>query len=140
MEKHKAKHGEGDCTAIWRLRQMFQVLDLDHDSTVDINEFQQAIGKLGLGLTPRDVQMLFLAVDSNSDGSLKAAEFVDAVRGGTIAERRRALLDEAFQKLDKSGDQFRAFLVQFPVRSGGISADFWCDFRLEWWDFRRVLV
>jgi Ca2+-binding EF-hand superfamily protein len=104
MEKHKAKHGEGDCTAIWRLRQMFQVLDLDHDSTVDINEFQQAIGKLGLGLTPRDVQMLFLAVDSNSDGSLKAAEFVDAVRGGTIAERRRALLDEAFQKLDKSGD------------------------------------
>ena len=104
-QHHKAKHGHDDATAIWRLRRTFlHDFDADRNGVVDMGEFVAAIHQLGMGLSQRDAQMLFLAFDRNSDGTLRPCEFVDAVRGGESTARRRRLLEEAYGKLDKSGD------------------------------------
>jgi Ca2+-binding EF-hand superfamily protein len=85
------------------LGRSFRILDDDGSRQVNINELSSGIADLGFHVEMKDLQILLAAVDKNNSGSLSFEEFVVAVRGD-ISPRREALINMAFDTLDRTGD------------------------------------
>jgi len=58
------------------LDQIFKEFDSDGNGSISEVEFRNAIRKLGLGLTSREIDKLMLRIDSNSDGKIDYNEFI----------------------------------------------------------------
>ena len=57
----------------------------------------------GHNLSPSEFERIFKYFDRNNDGRVDYDEFLRGIRGD-LNERRRALVQQAFKKLDKTGD------------------------------------
>lgn len=57
----------------------FAAADTDSSGTLDRFEFRRAMRRLGVGLSPAQVEQLVQAVDSDRSGEVSYAEFLDAV-------------------------------------------------------------
>lgn len=55
--------------------QIFKEFDSDGNGFITQTEFRNAIRKLNLGLTSREIDKLMLRIDSNSDGKIDYQEF-----------------------------------------------------------------
>lgn len=59
----------------------------------------------GHTLSPSEFERIFKYFDKNNDGKVSYDEFLRGIRG-QLNERRKALVCQAFDKLDKTGDGF----------------------------------
>lgn len=59
--------------------QAFHLLDRDTNGTLDKAEFTQAVKRLGLGLTPKQIEECVEQIDTNGDGLISLSEFKQAL-------------------------------------------------------------
>ena len=58
-------------------RALFEAMDKDGSSSVSVQEFQQAIDRLGLGLTKEQAKAVVDTIDADGNGEIVYEEFVD---------------------------------------------------------------
>ncbi|KAA0145592.1 hypothetical protein FNF28_07855 [Cafeteria roenbergensis] len=84
------------------LGKAFRILDDRRDGRLDREDLKWGLFDFGLRLSDEEFEMLLDAVDTSGDGLVSYDEFLLAVRG-PMNERRRAVVEEAFRKLDRDG-------------------------------------
>lgn len=60
-------------------RQAFELMDKDGDGTLDEDEFKDALSRLGVGLSERQLVTVFEAIDTDGEGSIDYNEFVERI-------------------------------------------------------------
>jgi Ca2+-binding EF-hand superfamily protein len=95
--KARGSHG------IRQLGQVFRRIDNSKDHKLDRSEFQWGLRENGHVLSPSEFERIFKYFDKNNDGKIDYDEFLRGIRGH-LNERRRAVIQQAYQKLDKTGD------------------------------------
>ena len=73
------------------LRDLFQAIDIDCSGTIDIDEFQKVINRLGFGLSEKDITLLADAIDDNQDGEIQYNELCTAIYRIMRQDARRHL-------------------------------------------------
>eukprot|EP01043_Picozoa_sp_COSAG02_P039484 COSAG02_NODE_3121_length_7326_cov_29.940501_5_plen_1210_part_00 len=58
-------------------RALFEAMDKDGSSSISVKEFEQAIDRLGLGLTAEQVQAVVDTIDADGNGEIVYEEFLD---------------------------------------------------------------
>ena len=76
------------------LRELFQAVDKDCSGTIEFNEFQQAMTRLGLGLVQDEITALANAIDDNGDGIISYHELVTSV-SAIVRKKASRHLDNA---------------------------------------------
>eukprot|EP01022_Parablepharisma_sp_SALTPOND_P017028 TRINITY_DN2633_c0_g1_i1.p4 TRINITY_DN2633_c0_g1~~TRINITY_DN2633_c0_g1_i1.p4 ORF type:complete len:412 (-),score=56.34 TRINITY_DN2633_c0_g1_i1:168-1403(-) len=94
---------ERGTTGIRGLGILFRRIDDSGNRKIDRHEFSWAMKENGHCLSPLEFERLFKYFDRNNDGVINYDEFLRGVRG-ELNERRRAVVHEAFRKLDRTGD------------------------------------
>jgi len=84
------------------LARQFKIMDDNNSRSLDINEFTKAVTDYGLGFSKEQIKSLYGAFDINRDGSVDYDEFLRQICGEMNA-RRKKLVQQAFNKLDKDG-------------------------------------
>lgn len=79
-------------------------MDDDGSRTLNEQEFAKACKDFKIGISDENIPILFKYFDSNRDGCLNIDEFLDAIRGD-LNERRLALVEQAFRKIDKDNSE-----------------------------------
>lgn len=108
------------------LEEIFKELDRDGSGKISQIEFRNAIRKLNLGLTSRDIDTILLRVDSNNDGQIDWQEFIAHFRQTETGNRIKAV---SRKRLDKLSEMMLAYMLtpkdafrQFdPERSGRLT-------------------
>jgi Ca2+-binding EF-hand superfamily protein len=77
-------------------------MDDDNSKTLSLVEFSKACRDFKVGISDEYIPTIFNAYDINHDGTLSVDEFLLAVRG-ELNETRKAVVTQAFQKLDVDG-------------------------------------
>jgi Ca2+-binding EF-hand superfamily protein len=85
------------------LRKVFQQYDKNKDGTIQLEDFQDALGRYGY--PPEEISRMFDAVDLDGTGRIRYTEFLAATieAHGAIDEERLA---EAFDRLDSDDSGF----------------------------------
>ena len=84
------------------LRVMFKAMDRNRNGTLSPVEFKYAMRDYGLNISEIEVTQIVKHFDTNGDGMLSFDEFLRAIRG-SLNERRRDLVHQAYKVLDKDG-------------------------------------
>jgi Ca2+-binding EF-hand superfamily protein len=63
-----------------RLLEMFKCFDVDQSGTIDCNEMHQLLLYMGVSATAEDVKKLIQQVDSDEDGQIVQAEFMQVMK------------------------------------------------------------
>jgi hypothetical protein len=66
------------------LNTLFKVLDTDSDKRLELNEFKNKLGALGLKLDDADQTLLFNSLDKNKNGSITYQEFCQEFSGLSV--------------------------------------------------------
>ena len=69
-------------------RKVFELMDRSGDGSLDVEEFGQALARLGLGLGEKQLTLVMKACDQDGDGDISYEEF--ASRLGTWLNMIRA--------------------------------------------------
>ena len=122
-----------------RMRDAFKWVDVDNSGTVSFTELQRAIDLLGVPMTPEKLELLWNACDTNANGEISYAEFVNAFARDTAvstvapagpAYERKSAQDQARDKLRlmaedginaRFSDMHKAFQYVDLDRSGTIN-------------------
>jgi len=59
------------------LREAFDYNDRDHDGMIQLDEFSDMLDELEADMSPKDIEIGFKDIDTNDDGLIDFAEFVD---------------------------------------------------------------
>ncbi|XP_063379041.1 calcyphosin-like protein [Cydia fagiglandana] len=78
-------------------------MDKDGSKQLNKEEFFAGIEETGLDISHEDAEKLFAQFDTTNSGSISIDEFIKEIRP-PMNEGRRAIVDRAFRKLDKTGD------------------------------------
>ena len=62
-------------------RELFQIFDKNNDDKIDKSEFVPMMRALGLNLTSQELDMFFVRMDYNNDGSVQFHELVQFLEG-----------------------------------------------------------
>jgi calcium-dependent protein kinase len=101
-----------------RLHELFVRLDCDKDGYLNLSEFSAAF--TDSGLTDKDINALFKAVDLDASGKVEYTEFIAATFGHKQEDTER-LVRETFNFIDKDGSGFitihdlREFVENFDL-------------------------
>ncbi|ROT68865.1 Crustacean calcium-binding protein 23 [Penaeus vannamei] len=82
---------------------MFRRLDDDGSHALSKSELTDVLHQFGLAVSDDDVSEIFSGFDEDESGSINYNEFLDKLRP-EMTEDRVAVVEEAFAKLDQSGD------------------------------------
>eukprot|EP00606_Chrysophyceae_sp_TOSAG23-5_P000963 GSChrysophyteH2.ASY1.ANO1.1043.1 assembled CDS len=85
------------------LQRKFRICDDDNSKSLDYQEFTKAMTEMNLNLSSKDLKNLFTYFDQDHSGSIDFEEFIQGVRD-PMNDRRLALVDMAFDRLDINGD------------------------------------
>mmetsp|Transcript_21592 Transcript_21592/g.15826 ORF Transcript_21592/g.15826 Transcript_21592/m.15826 type:complete len:169 (-) Transcript_21592:174-680(-) len=85
------------------LKRQFKIMDSDGSGALDRQEFGKALQDYKVQVSEQEADQLFSIFDKNRDGTINFEEFMNAVLGELNATRR-ALVMEAFKKLDANGN------------------------------------
>ena len=104
-------------TSAINLETIFSQIDADGSGKISSLEFRNAMRKLNLGLTARDIDQLLLRIDTNNDGQIDWQEFKARFKSSEtearirrVAEQRVARLREhMFAYMLSPNDAFRQF-------------------------------
>lgn len=86
-----------------RLEAMFAKYDLDGNGVLSTEEFRKGMRNFGLINDDGESDLIFAYFDEDRSGSIDTGEFLDVLKG-RLPERRRAVVREAFESMDCSGD------------------------------------
>ena len=81
------------------LEEIFQEFDEDGNGYVTTLEFRNAIRRLGLGLTSREIDQLMAKIDANNDGKIDYQEFQAKFKVNTYESRMVARAANRMAKL-----------------------------------------
>ena len=84
---------------------VFRRMDNNGDKRFDREEFKQGLRENGHNLTNDEFNRIFQYFDRNEDGVINFDEFMRGIRGDLNA-KRRALVLQAYKKLDRDGNGF----------------------------------
>lgn len=90
-------------TGIMMFGRMFRRLDDDGSHALSKSELTDVLHQFGLAVSDDDVSEIFSGFDEDESGSINYNEFLDKLRP-EMTEDRVAVVEEAFAKLDQSGD------------------------------------
>lgn len=85
------------------LEQFYKGLDADGSGSLSYEEFTQGLMEHDLLLSEGECDLMFSYFDEDRSGQMDFNEFLEAVRG-QLSEKRRAVVHEAFAKLDVNRD------------------------------------
>ncbi len=92
------------------LKEAFSMFDKDSDGTISSEEFEGVMQALGLLPTKEEVEILLASVDTDGNGVIDFAEFVDVMKGYLWTSEKAPTageeLKEAFKVFDQDGDGF----------------------------------
>ena len=114
-------------THIHSILEVFVAMDVDKDGVLSRREFSRALKRLGVGVSEREVHMLFAQLDKNMNGSIEYGEFVDMFEQAEHNKDRLAVLKQE-HKLgkemslkDKNDRENHIRLIQYMNTKGGKS-------------------
>ncbi|XP_061709993.1 calcyphosin-like protein isoform X1 [Cydia pomonella] len=90
-------------SGIMELGRIFRKMDHGGRKQLNKAEFFTGIKNSGLDLSHEDAEKLFAHFDTANRGTINVDEFIKQIRP-PMNDGRRAIVDRAFRKLDKSGD------------------------------------
>ncbi|KAJ6664212.1 hypothetical protein lerEdw1_008430 [Lerista edwardsae] len=78
-------------------------MDDDKSKSLDREEFRQGLQDAGVPLERGEVEKIFSLCDKNRSGTLDLNEFLELLRP-PMSKVRKEIIEEAFRKLDRTGD------------------------------------
>jgi len=105
-------------SGIKRFGKTFKIMDDDGSGQLSFNEFRKGINDYGLHLEPADTKALFDEFDHDGSGQINFDEFLTRLRP-PMTRVRKELIEQAYQKLDKSEDGFitvKDLVSEYDVR------------------------
>eukprot|EP01052_Picozoa_sp_SAG31_P029820 SAG31_NODE_3001_length_4799_cov_3.189362_2_plen_1003_part_00 len=81
-----------DCVAA-----LFNACDEDNSGTMDVDEFDKAMKRLGLGLSQSQMNELVSVFDEDGNGQIEVSELTSSI-DGTLAKKLWGLGDEAYKR------------------------------------------
>ena len=87
------------------LRVFFRKIDKNNDGLLDPSEFRYGMKAYGVEISEDEMQALLKYFDTNRDGKISMNEMMHAMRSNSLNERRQAIVEAAYNKLDRSGRQ-----------------------------------
>jgi len=103
VEKFRLKIAErGGKNGIRTLMAILKELDTTGDKRLDRSELKDGMRDFGVNLSDREIDIILNAFDRNHDGYIDFEELLVGIRGN-LSARRRALINMAFDVLDKEG-------------------------------------
>jgi len=101
-EFRKAVIARGGAHGVHTLARIFAHFDEDGSKTMNVAEMEDCLITYGLHLDKKEVSMLMLALDQKGDSSyVTFDELLIGIRGGSLNERRKKIVDKAFSVLDR---------------------------------------
>jgi len=85
------------------LGRQFRIMDDDGSKKIEFPEFAKAMRDYRLDFSEAEIQQLFTAFDVDRSGTVDYDEFLSHLRG-PLSERRKTLVLQAYNKLDRTGD------------------------------------
>ena len=79
------------------LKEIFSEFDVDGNGVVTAVEFRNAIRKLNLGLSSKEIDQLMMRIDANSDGMIDYNEF--SSKFGTSNQQSQLMQERGKEKL-----------------------------------------
>jgi len=99
MESFRTKFGNWD--------EAFAETDTDGSGELDLAELSAAIKKMNVGLTDKEVALVFFAADANGDGQISKEEFANFMTAAVFAEEPlRAMQPDSLPKGQPSFDEY----------------------------------
>ncbi|KAI4465184.1 ef-hand calcium-binding domain containing protein [Holotrichia oblita] len=90
-------------TGILGLGRMFRLMDDDGNKQLSFDEFLIGLREIGFDISQEDAKSMFDSFDLDHSGGINMEEFLVAVRP-PMSESRLRVIEDAFKKLDRSGD------------------------------------
>eukprot|EP00981_Chlorochromonas_danica_P005725 scaffold1182_cov229-Ochromonas_danica.AAC.1 len=84
------------------LSRVFRIMDDDGSRSLSFSEFKKAMQEFGMALNDTELVILFKRFDTQQSGSISYEQFLRTI-AGTLNARRRQLVQQAFDVLDKDG-------------------------------------
>ena len=85
------------------MSRQFKIIDDDGSKCLNLSEFLKALRDFRVSMSEEDGRRLFQHMDADRSGEIDYEEFVHRVRG-PMNSARKALVLQAFKKLDKNGN------------------------------------
>ena len=85
------------------LSRAFRIMDDNNSLTLTPDELEEGLTNYGIILNKEELNNVVKGFDLNGDGLVSVAEFLQVMRGG-MNDRRTAVVNQAFARLDRSGD------------------------------------
>jgi Ca2+-binding EF-hand superfamily protein len=86
------------------LSRSFRTFDKNRDQQLSAAELDAGLSRIGVKLSPAELNTVMAHVDRNSDSGVTVGEFCRTVRGAITAQCRLDILQVAFARLDASGN------------------------------------
>eukprot|EP00933_Yihiella_yeosuensis_P081602 TRINITY_DN95254_c0_g1_i1.p1 TRINITY_DN95254_c0_g1~~TRINITY_DN95254_c0_g1_i1.p1 ORF type:complete len:375 (-),score=45.85 TRINITY_DN95254_c0_g1_i1:85-1209(-) len=86
-----------------QIHNLFESMDSDHNEAVDRQELVTGFLKEGLCENVEECNLIFNYFDVDGSGSIDVKEFINLIKG-SLTEKRRAVVMEAFHSLDVDGN------------------------------------
>ena len=87
-------------TGILGLARQFKIFDDNNSKTLDLQELTKAVRDFQVDLSSNEIKILFNILDNDGTGEIQYDEFLREIRGD-MNQKRKALVNQAFSKLDK---------------------------------------
>ena len=104
------------CSSISAVGSLFQIWDINGDGLITPSEFQQAVGALGVGVSPQVCDAVFQDFDPDGSGTVSYTEFLRFALRDKLANSATRVMD-FFQSVDADGsgevnvDEFRQAIL-----------------------------
>ena len=85
------------------LSRLLKSCDDDNNGTLSQTELRNCFTDMGIKISSQNLEDVFVYFDSDNSGSVSFDEFMEGIRG-ELSEKRLAVIDQAFDVIDESGD------------------------------------
>ena len=104
----------------------FRIMDDDGSKSLNMGEFKKAMKEMNMGLSDKELRVLFTHFDTDNSGSINFEEFIQGVRD-PLSDRRRALVDWTAVELDEGKRTVRLAKAGMKLGLGGIVKGYTMD-------------
>lgn len=118
-----------DESDIQDLKRMFNEIDTNHDGTISLREFRNALKKIpDQKVTDYEINEIFESIDNNNSQSIDINEFISATMEQNAFFKEEKLLD-AFNAFDKNGDgRITKDEIRIALKNNNISDEALAEF------------